>query len=324
MRTSDSLDIVIPAYKGRFLPALLQSLANQSAKDFSVIVCDDASPEPLEPLCETFLDRLPIRYVRFERNLGATDLAGHWNRSVALSGARWVLLPGDDDALEENCVESFRRTLAACGGKFDLYSFGVRVIDEHDAILRDGIAAAATACAAQYLRQRLADEIYAVPAAHVFRRQAFQALGGFVSFDSGWHSDDATWALLGARGGIQPIEGACIRWRTSPINLTPAMLRDGLRCAQATLAFLSWLLANRSLLALTESDIRHLTDEFLCWPLYAGMADGSPRAWAAAAWRTAGLLRRHSAKSFPRHLLRFARARAARRRASIAPRPTRP
>lgn len=102
MRTSDSLDIVIPAYKARFLPVLLQSLAHQRSKNFSVIVCDDASPEPLEPICQEFGERLPIRYVRFERNLGATDLAGHWNRSVALSHAPWVLLPGDDDALEEN------------------------------------------------------------------------------------------------------------------------------------------------------------------------------------------------------------------------------
>ncbi len=116
MRTSNSLDIVIPAYKARFLPALLQSLANQSSKDFTVIVRDDASPEPLKPICEQFGERLPIRYVRFERNLGAVDLAGHWNRSVALSRARWVLLPGDDDVLEENCIESFRSTLAAnCG-----------------------------------------------------------------------------------------------------------------------------------------------------------------------------------------------------------------
>lgn len=200
-----------------------------------------------------------------------------------------------------------------------MYSFGVRVIDEQDSILRDGIAAAATTSAAQYLRQRLADDIYAVPAAYVFSRQTLEALGGFVSFDRGWHSDDATWALLGARHGIQPIEGACIRWRTSSISLTPAMLRDGLRSAQATLAFLSWMVANRSPLALTPSDIRHLTDEFLCWPLYGGMANASHRAWLPAAWRTARLLRRHGSKSLLRHLFRFARARATRRSASIAP-----
>jgi hypothetical protein len=321
MRTSDSLDIVIPAYKARFLPVLLQSLAHQRSRNFSVIVCDDASPEPLKPICERFGERLPIRYVRFERNLGATDLAGHWNRSVALSRAPWVLLPGDDDALEENCIESFWSTLAASHGAFDVYSFGVRVIDEQGSILRDGIAAAATTSAAQYLRQRLADDIYAVPAAYVFSRQTLQALGGFVSFDRGWHSDDATWALLGTRHGIQPIEGACIRWRTSPISLTPAMLRDGLRSAQATLAFLSWIVANRSRLALTQSDIRHLTDEFLCWPLYWGMANASHRAWVPTAWRTARLLRRHSTKSLPRHLFRFARARATRHRASITPPP---
>jgi len=313
----NSLDIVIPAYKSKFLPALLQSLANQSTKDFAVIVSDDASPEHLRRICDEFDDRLRIRYVRFERNLGATDLAGHWNRSLALSSAQWVLLPGDDDALEENCIESFQSTLAACRGKFDVYSFGVRVIDEHDSILRER-AAAATSCAAQFLRQRLANKLCPVPAAYVFRRQSLEALGGFVSFDSGWHSDDATWALLGALHGIQPIESACIRFRSSPISLTTAMLRDGARRAQATLAFLSWIVANRSRLALTQSDIRHLTDEFLCWPMYNGLANASRRAWVPAAWRTARVLHRHSAKSLPRHLFRFARARATRRSASIA------
>jgi glycosyltransferase involved in cell wall biosynthesis len=145
----NSLDIVIPAYKAKFLPALLQSLENQNSKNFAVIVSDDASPEPLKPICDEFDDRLRIRYVRFEQNLGATDLAGHWNRSVALSSAQWVLLPGDDDVLEKNCIESFWTTAAACGKQFDVFSFGVRVIDEHDCIIRNETQPAATSSAAQ-------------------------------------------------------------------------------------------------------------------------------------------------------------------------------
>ena len=312
MWISDSLDIVIPAYKARFLPLLLQSLINQTSKNFSVIVADDASPEPLHPICEEFGDRLPIRYVRFERNLGATDLAGHWNRSVKLSHAQWVLLPGDDDALEENCIESFWNTVTACHGKFDLYSYGVRFIDQNGSILRDGIPPAATTSAGQFLRQRLQNDVSSVPAAYVFSREIFEALGGFVSFDRGWHSDDATWAIFGARKGIQPITNAFVRWRSSPLNISPVMVRDGFRSAQATLAFYSWIIANQSNLSLTRCDVRQLTDELLCWRLYAGIADASRRAWAPAAWRTARCLHRHGSKTLLRHLFRCARARAIR------------
>lgn len=311
MHTTNSLDIVIPAYKARFLPALLQSLSNQTSKNFSVIVSDDASPEHLEPICAEFSERLPIRYVRFEQNLGATDLAGHWNRSVALSSARWVLLPGDDDTLEENCIESFWSTVADSGGKFDVFSFGVRVVDQNDSIIRNGIPAAATVSATQYLRQRFAYEIYPVPAAYVFSKRSFQELGGFVSFDHGWHSDEATWILLSAECGIRPIANAFIRWRVSDINISPTMAKDSLRSTQATLAFLSWIETNSSRLKLSKADIRQLTNDSISWSIYDRMASAPDPAWLSTVWQTANALHRYGSKSLLRHIFRFARARLA-------------
>jgi len=312
MQDLDSLDIVIPAYKARFLPALLQSLSSQTSKRFAVIVADDASPEHLEPICADFSERLRIRYIRFEQNLGATDLAGHWNRSVAQSSARWVLLPGDDDVLEENCVASFWNTVTDSDGTFNVFSFGVRVIDENDAIVRDVISAAATASATQYIRQRFAYEILPVTAAYVFARQSFEELGGFVSFDYGWHSDEATWILLSAKSGIKPIANAFIRWRVSGINISPAMARDNLRTTQATLAFLSWLHTNSSRLKLSKADVRELTNDSISWSIYDRIARIPNPAWLPTVWRTANVLHRYGSKSLTRHIFRFARARLAR------------
>lgn len=312
MPERSTLDVVIPAYKEKFLPNLLQSLVDQTSKNFRVIVSDDASPEHLSAVCDKFDDRLPIRYVRFGQNMGGTDLAGHWNRSVALSGAQWVLVPGDDDVLEDNCVEAFWNAVAGSRGDSAVFSFGVRVIDENDRIIRSEVKAASAASSAQYIRQRLAYEVYAVPAAYVFARDLFEELGGFVPFDNGWHSDDATWALFAARSTMTPVTGAFVRWRVSSLNISPFMQRDRVRSTRATLAFLSWIDANRSRLGLTQEDVRRLTDDSICWPIYSGMSRAPRAAWLSTVWQSSRFLRQHSSKSLLRHLVRFGQARLAR------------
>ncbi len=322
MSERNTLDVVIPAYKAKFLPVLLQSLADQTSKNFAVIVVDDCSPENLRAICDRFGGHLSIRYVRLDRNLGHTDLAGHWNRSVAFSKAQWVIVPGDDDVLEENCIEAFWNTAIDSPVGSGVFSFGVRVIDENDRIIRDGIRAASAASAAQYIRQRLGYEVYAVPAAYVFARSLFDELGGFVSFDNGWHSDDATWALFAARSAMTPIADAFVRWRVSSVNISPLMQRDRIRSTRATLAFLSWIDANRSRLGLTNADVHRLTDDSICWSIYPRIAHTPYAVWLSTMWRTSRFLRRHSSKSLLRHLVRFAHARLAQRPTERASRST--
>lgn len=309
MSSSNTLDIVIPAYKARFLPALLESLADQTSKNFSVIVSDDASPDPIRQICREFSEKLRIRYVRFNRNLGAADLAGHWNRSVELSTAEWVLLPGDDDILEATCIESFWRTRSAESRKKSpaVLSFGVRVIDEFDRVIRQTQPADVTT-ALEFIKKLLAKESCPMPVAYVFSRQVFNECGGFASFDAGLHSDVATWALFGAKGGIEPIENTFVRWRVTDINISPQLHRDRPRYAEGTIRFLAWLKTNRSSLALSHGDIAVLA-ELIGWEIYGPMADAPVGAWLSTAWRASRLLNSCRSKSLGRHLFRFARER---------------
>lgn len=65
------LGIVIPAYKRpECLREALWSLVAQTNKKFFTIVVDDASPEPLKPICDEFKDKLHISYIRQETNGG--------------------------------------------------------------------------------------------------------------------------------------------------------------------------------------------------------------------------------------------------------------
>lgn len=79
----ETLAIIIPAYKPDFLESALSSVAAQTCHDFTVYVCDDASPYDIRSIVNGFASSIDIQYTRFEDNLGGTDLVGQWNRCLA-------------------------------------------------------------------------------------------------------------------------------------------------------------------------------------------------------------------------------------------------
>ena len=253
------LDIVIPAYKARHLPSLLESLAGQSVQDFGVWVADDASPEPIAAACEPYRSRLNLRYQRFETNLGGRDLAAHRNRAVALSDARWLVLPGDDDCFDPGCIEALLTHLSNQALRNQCLSFAVRTVDGEGRELAR-TPAANTRDAADYLLQRLRNQVSPVTIGYAFARQAFNRARGFVSFDRGWHSDDASWALFSADDGIEPVAGASVAWRCHDANISPQMRSDPLRTLAAHESYMQWLINERSSLRLNDGDLQQVTD----------------------------------------------------------------
>ena len=306
----DTLDIVVPAYKKQFLSNLLESLVAQTSQKFRVIVADDGSPEPLRTICEAYAYRLPLRYVRFEKNLGQSNLIGHWNRSVELSNAMWILLAGDDDLLEPECVAAFWRTSSDFGSRYDVFSLGIRVIDEYDRIIKE-VLPANVDTPAEFLVDRFKGRIKPVPVGYIFSKAAFNRCGGFVPFDRGWHSDDASWALFSAATGIRPVDGAYARWRLSAVNITHAMSRNPVPAICASLDFVSWVLANRDRLGLAKRDSKRIIEAMNFWSWYPNLSEASTGKWFTNAWKASSILRRYVGGSQLRHLYRFAQDRMA-------------
>ena len=240
-----SLAVVIPAYKRKFLEKALASLAAQSDRSFVVYIGDDNTPEGLEAIAKEWANRINLHYVRFPQNLGERDLVAQWNRCVGLTTEAWVWLFSDDDEAEEGCVKAWRAAAALHPGA-DLFHFNVSQIDANSAITQTFPAFPSVMTAAEFVRGRLNRTISSFAPEYLFRRAAWDAIGGFVPFPLAWCSDDATWVSLAVRAGIFTIPGPKVRWRLSSLNISAVATRHARSKAKAATLYQTWL---RGLLA---------------------------------------------------------------------------
>jgi glycosyltransferase involved in cell wall biosynthesis len=300
------LEIVIPAYSVRYLEDLLDSLCAQTCNNFKTLVVDDDSPENVADVCQRYVTKLHIRYVHFSPNFGRNDLMAHWNRAVRESSAPWIIVPGDDDMLDPNCVEAFYNELAQHGNRYDVYSFGHRAIDSDGKRIREAPSQDIDS-AAQFLMRRFSSYIEASPVCYVFSMRAFERAGGFVSFPRGWHSDDASYALFSSRTGIKSITGAYASWRKHGRSLSDVL--DTNTAASNTTAsqqFLHWLRDNAATLALTERDLADIVNK-VARQMGSIARYQSLAPWCRTVWQASGLLKDLGGRSRLLYLLKFSR-----------------
>lgn len=212
------LAIVIPAYKDLFLEKALSSLANQTCKDFTVYVGDDASPFRVKEIVDSFAQELNLSYTRFDNNLGGSDLVGQWQRCLDLvQDEDWVCLFSDDDMMGPRCVEAFmnQHIEDSC----DVVHFNLSFVDENDELVRKCPDFPAVMSSADFYSRLFKRELDARMPEFVFRRTALK----LVRFDLAWRSDTATVMEAASRGGILSIpgeEGNRVLWRCSTANVS--------------------------------------------------------------------------------------------------------
>jgi len=102
------VSVGLPVYNGeQFLSDLLDSLLDQTYKDFELVICDNASDDRTQEICESYVsENRHFRYYRNGKNLGA---AYNFNRTFKLSSGEYFKWVAYDDAYApahlERCVE---------------------------------------------------------------------------------------------------------------------------------------------------------------------------------------------------------------------------
>lgn len=234
-----SLAIIIPSFRGRFLGQSLSSLASQTDKRFTVYIGDDASPDDLASIVDRYRNDLDIVYHRFDENVGGHDLCAQWARCIDLSDEEWVWLFSDDDVMDRECVGAFYAALEKSESS-DLFRFNINVIDSEGRVC-ERCDFPQNLTPKHFARLRFDGAIRSYAVEYVFRRSAFDRIGGFIKFDLGWNSDDATWISLCAKG-IKTIDGPRVSWRRSGANITSRQTTDyAVRKLNADLAYLEWV-----------------------------------------------------------------------------------
>ena len=73
--------VTIPAYKGKYLRECIDSVLAQTFTDFELVIVNDASPEDLGAIVNSYHDER-VRYYVNETNCGAVDVVDNWNKCL--------------------------------------------------------------------------------------------------------------------------------------------------------------------------------------------------------------------------------------------------
>ena len=214
------LAIIIPAYKADFLRAALRSIAGQTEQGFQLYVGDDCSPAPIAEIVREFSGKLPIKYRRFDRNLGGVSLVRHWERCIRMTCEPWIWIFSDDDFMGADCVAAFFEELERTGGTHDAYRFNSIWVNGENKPLPSNPPHPQNETGADFLMARLRGGNASNMQELIFSRQAWETIGGIPDFPLAWASDDAFIAKLGVRRPIRTIFGPVVNWRLSGLNIS--------------------------------------------------------------------------------------------------------
>jgi glycosyltransferase involved in cell wall biosynthesis len=186
---------VVPSYNhAAFVGETIDSLLRQQTSGSEIVVSDDGSTDGSREVIERYRDR--VRIVDPPRRMG---MMGNYNFVVSQASGDWVSLMGSDDKALPGFVTAVRAAIAA-HPEAVLVSGNFQHIDGTGALLKSEKVLSVKPVAPppeNFHTQLVAVKVH--PAAHAFRKDMWQKVGGF---DESMHlfGDWALWLKLAACG----------------------------------------------------------------------------------------------------------------------------
>jgi hypothetical protein len=240
----ENLAIVIPAYKTVYFKQVLETISNQTCKDFTLYIGIDGSSDDFKTLIEPYTTKISIVYKYFDNNLGKRNLVAHWERCIDMTkDEEWIWLFSDDDIMENTCVEDFYKTLPSSSG-FDLFHFNILKINEQNIVTQNCFSFPEIYTSEEFLKGRLKGLVSSVAIEYIFKKKHFMACNRFQNFDLAWGSDDATWIKLSKRNGFKTIKNSKVYWRLSSFNISSEIKDTDIlyRKLNSQIQFANWAL----------------------------------------------------------------------------------
>ena len=165
------VSVVVPTMNSAALLAdALQSLAEQTCRDFEVIVSDGASTDDTVAVAQRFAASLPALQVDSRSDTGVYDAI---NRGVALARGEWFLVLGSDDRFHSPETLAVVATYLRAEASAQMVYGDVRMM----AINQCGVAPGERFAGPMPLTRLLGANV--CQQAIFYRRSLFDALGGF-------------------------------------------------------------------------------------------------------------------------------------------------
>ena len=231
---------VLPAYKATFLREAIDSILNQTYKDFELIIVNDASPEDLTSIVNSYQDER-IQYYVNEKNVGGTDLVAQWNHCITYAIGEYLILASDDDVYHPDYLEKMD-VLVDKYPKVNIFRPRVEYIDSNSNLIKMIDPHGRDMSQLEYTLLLRRNEISSGIPFYIFRRSLLMNMGGFINFPLAWFSDDAT-AIRLSKDGIVLHDDVLFSFRMSGVNIssTRSNYTSLLKKLSATDSFYNWL-----------------------------------------------------------------------------------
>lgn len=214
--------VTIPAYKGKYLRECIDSVLAQTFTDFELVIVNDASPEDLGAIVNSYHDER-IRYYVNETNCGAVDVVDNWNKCLSYAQGDYIICMGDDDRLLPEALELYDALIESRPG-LAVYHGWTELIDQasksHDMQLPRPEYESAYALILHHWtngRQYIGD--------FVFHTETLRANGGFYKLPLAWGSDNITAVIAASKGrngvnGIANTQRLAFQYRVNPLSIS--------------------------------------------------------------------------------------------------------
>jgi glycosyltransferase involved in cell wall biosynthesis len=181
------VSIGLPVYNGeRYIAEALDSLVAQTYKNFELIICDNASTDRTQQICQSYAERDGrIRYFRNETNLGS---AKNYRRVFELSSGQYFRWATYDDLSGpeslSRCIEVLDRepSVVLAYPKTKLIDEWGNVTSEYE----DGLNIQSPRASERFVhliqKVRLCNAVYGLIRANVLKRTAL--IGNYIASDS--------------------------------------------------------------------------------------------------------------------------------------------
>jgi len=217
----NQLAIIIPYYKISFFKETLESVENQTCKDFSLFIGNDASPENPEILIKETLKTTEFTYKEYTENFGSQNLVKQWERCIESSAAgEWFMILGDDDIISDNFVAQFYKNLPEIEqNKSNVIKFSQRWIDENGQPFKEYSVQPKLLTALENWKEKYIKGQRSSLSEHIFRKSAYEKVK-FRHFPLAWGTDDLAVFEISGTAPVYFISDAKVEVRISSQSIS--------------------------------------------------------------------------------------------------------
>jgi glycosyltransferase involved in cell wall biosynthesis len=208
------VSVIIPLYNGKkYILETLNSVLNQTFKDFEVIVIDDGSKDNSKEVLEKYLDR--IRYI-YQENSGSPAAAK--NRGIKESKGEFLAFMDQDDLWQADKLAKQVKILEK-DQKIGLVATNTLVFDSQTKEIKGKAWAKVSKMSAEQTRKRLLQGNFIVTSSAVMvRKETIEGKG----FDENMRlaDDYELWFRIAKKWQLEFIEEPLTKWRHNVSSLS--------------------------------------------------------------------------------------------------------